>query len=207
MARPPDADSAETYDRILQAAVDEIRTASPPTAISMRKVAERAEFSLGTLQYYFPKKDTLLEACLDEYHQRMKALGARLITEALSAKPPRTGRALIEPPIRAFYRFVREEPSLLQLRLITNTVSGELPAHRRMPMLGSLIGSAAKVLAEHVGIEAEDIPLTVQAVSLALTRFALMSDEEREVLAGTTDDTRFEEYLVAMSMRMLGLPA
>ena len=205
MARPPEADSAETHDRILAAAIAEVHASDPPTSLSMRKVAERAEVSLGTLQYYFPKKTDLFEGCLDEYHRRLSALGAQLIQEALAADPPRRGRALIEPAIREYFRFVSGEGALLHLRLIINTLEGELPPRRRAPMLGSLIGGAAEVVAPHVGIAVEEIPMTIQLLSQALTRFALMSDEERLVLSGSKDDRACEDFLVRAALRLLAM--
>jgi AcrR family transcriptional regulator len=205
VARPPDADSAKTYDQILAAALREIDATDPPTGISVRKVAERAGVSLGTLQYYFGKKVDLLEACLDDYHERLREVATTLMQTALASDPPLVGRAFVEPAVRAFHRFARENRGLLHLRLITNVVSGELPERRRTSMLDQKLGSAVKLLAPGVGIPEEDIALTVQIFAIGLSRVALMSDDEREVLMGSTDDEVHEDFLVRMAFRLLQL--
>jgi len=201
--RPPDADSAKTYDAILAAALREIDATDPPTGISVRKVAERAGVSLGTLQYYFAKKADLLEACLDDYHERLRGLATSLMQKALGSDPPLAGRAFVETVVRAFHRFTRENRGLLHLRIITNVVNGELPERRRNSMLGQQLGSAVKVLAPDVGIPAEDIALTVQVFAIGLSRVALMSDDEREMVMGSTDDEVHEDFLVRMACRLL----
>jgi len=205
VARPPNADSAQTYDQILSAALAEIGATDPPTKVSVRKVAERAGVSLGTLQYYFKKKDDLLEACLDDYYQRLRQIVTELMQTAVASDPPLAGRAFIEPAVRAFHRFTRENRGLLHLRLITNVVNGELPERRRNSMLGQQLGSAVKRIAPGVGIPNEDIALTVQLFAISLSRVALMSDDERELLMGSTDDQVHEDFLVRMAFRMLQL--
>lgn len=205
MARPPDADSAKTYDQILAAALAEIAETDPPTKVSVRKVAERAGVSLGTLQYYFQKKDDLLEACLDDYYQRLRGLAKELMQTAVTSDPPLAGRAFVEPAVRAFHRFTRENRGLLHLRLITNVINGELPERRRNSMLGQQLGSAVKLIAPGVGIPTEDIALTVQLFAIGLSRVALMSDDERELLMGSTDDDVHEDFLVRLAFRVLQL--
>lgn len=203
MARPPDADSAKTYDRILAAALAEIRAAELPTEISMRQVAEGAGVSLGTLQYYFAKKADLLEACLDDYHHRLQAVVKGLMESAFASDPPLAGRKLIEPAVRAFYRFTRENRGLLHLRLITNVMNGEMPERRRNSMMSHQIGAAVSVLSPQVAVASGDIALSVQLFAVGLTRVALMSEDEREALMGTTDEASFEDFLVRMAFRLL----
>ena len=49
---------------------------------SMRKVANRAELTLGNLQYYFPSKDSLIKAMLDHTIQRYLDMFEQIREEA-----------------------------------------------------------------------------------------------------------------------------
>ncbi len=127
----------------------------------------------------------------------------QLVQMAHASDPPLGGREFIEPAVRAFHRFTRDNRGLLHLRLITNVVNGELPERRRNAMMGQQLGAAVKVIAPRVGIPTEDIALTVQLFAISLSRVALMSDEERKVLLGSTDDETHEDFLVRLAFRML----
>lgn len=203
MARPPDADSAETYERILTAARDEVRSTVPRNGISMRKVAERAEVSLGTLQYYFDNKAGLLEACLDGYYERLGALGTELLGQVGDHEHV-TG--VIEHAARTFYRFVQEEQALIELRLVTNALRGELHPQRQDHFMGQVIGAAAKALAPRVALDETELRLSIQSLVSMFIRMALLSDGERENLTGRTGDeaeAAVEAHVVAAALRLL----
>ena len=91
ISRPVDADSAKTYDAIVEATLRVLERVGPEQ-VSMRKVASEADCSLGTLQYYFVSKSELLEACLDGYYERLSQVAPQL----LSSVGDRQGRDLIE---------------------------------------------------------------------------------------------------------------
>ena len=185
MARPPDADSAETYERILAAAVEQVRSTVPRNKISMRRVAEQAEVSLGTLQYYFVNKDSLLEACLDGYYERLGATGAELLAHA-KANQDAPVETVVTHTVRAFYGFIREEQALTELRILTNALRGELHPRRQDRFLRQIIGAAAKTLAPRVGLTEVELRLSIQTVVNTAVRMALLSDGERESLTGTS---------------------
>lgn len=205
MARPPDADSAETYERILAAARDEVRSTVPRNGISMRRVAERADVSLGTLQYYFDNKAGLLEACLDGYYERLGALGSELLAHAASG-PDGGVTGLIEHAVRSFYRFVQAEEALIELRLITNALRGELHPQRQDRFMGQVIGAAAKALAPQVALDEAELRLSIQSLVSMLIRMALLSEGERESLTGQTGEdaqAAVEAHVVAAAVRLL----
>ncbi|MEM9074419.1 MAG: TetR/AcrR family transcriptional regulator [Myxococcota bacterium] len=203
MARPRDADSAKTYERIVAAALEEVRASTPRNAISMRKVAERAELSLGTIQYYFERKEDLLEACLNGFYERLGQVAVRVIQETASGSVP-AGRPTTENAVRTFYRFVCEEHALIELRLVTNAMRGELHPQRQPDFLGDIIGEAARAAAKHVQVDELDTRMATQAISSTLVRFALMSESERRFLTGKdTSDEEFEELVIRMACRLV----
>ena len=65
MARRAHGDSAETFDAIVGAA-KQVLAEQGANELSLRRVAQVAGLSLGTVQYYFSSKDKLVETCLDE---------------------------------------------------------------------------------------------------------------------------------------------
>src|SRR5690606_2144803 len=123
----------------------------PRNAISMRAVAERAGVSLGTLQYYFVSKDALLEACLEGYYERLGVLVAEVFayTSAHADKPI---RELVRHAMLEHYRFVCRERALVELRLITNALRGELHPQRQAQYMVQVFGNAAKVISPRVGL-------------------------------------------------------
>jgi len=203
MARPPDADSAETYERILAAARDEVRATVPRNGISMRRVVERAEVSLRTLQYYFDNKAGLLEACLDGYYERLGALGAELLARVGDHGDVDT---LIADAVRAFYRFVQTEQALIELRLLTNALRGELHPQRQDQFMGQIIGAAAKALSPQVALDETELRLSIQSLVSLLIRMALLSEGERESLTGVTGpdaEAAVQAHVVAAALRLL----
>jgi AcrR family transcriptional regulator len=203
MARPKDADSAETMSRILDAALAELRDQGEPTPPTLRSVARRADVSLGTIRYYFDTKDELLEACLDGYYNRLGTLSTQLLASAVGATD---GRKLIEDTVRALYRFIRAERGLVALRLATNSSRGELHPRRQRDFMGTFIREAANALAPFVEVDHDDTRLSIQALSSVIVRFALLSDSERSVLTdveGEAGEVKIEEFVVRAARRLL----
>jgi AcrR family transcriptional regulator len=66
---------------------------------SLRKVASAAGLTLGNLQYYFPSKDSLIKAMLDNYIERYLALFERIRSDA-GADPREQFTALIGGIVR-----------------------------------------------------------------------------------------------------------
>ncbi|MEM9187733.1 MAG: TetR family transcriptional regulator [Myxococcota bacterium] len=208
MARPKDADSAATFDSIIVAALEVLAEADSPSKLSVRKVAARAEVSLGTIQYYFPTKDSLLEACLDGYYERLALLGQKIVAGATS--PAADKAAYIEASVRELYRFVRRERVAVGLRMATNTTKGQLHPQRQAEFMGSAIQAAATALTPFVDIEELDVRLSIQAMASILVRMALMSDTEIQHLTdldGEEARNAIEDYVVRAAKRLVGLAA
>ncbi len=204
MARPKDADSAETMAKVLDAALAIVRDQGEPKPPPLRQVAKRAGVSIGTIRYYFDTKDELLEACLDGYYERLAALGTRLVGAAREATEP---REFIEESTRELYRFIYSERNLAKLRVATNSARGELHPRRQRDFMGAFIQEASKALARFVEVDDLDTRLSIQAVSTTTVRFALLSDSERAWLTGIEDTDAakqaVEDFVVRAARRLV----
>ncbi|MCA9618652.1 MAG: TetR/AcrR family transcriptional regulator [Myxococcales bacterium] len=202
MGRPKDADSAQTFERILAATLSLLTDQVEPKLPSLRAVAKRADVSLGTIQYYFDSKDQLLEACLDGYHERLGALGASLIGEVGRLE----GRALVEHAIGELYRFARRERGLLRLRVASTVAQGELPPSRQRDFMGALAEQGARFLEPHVEVAGLDARLAIHAMSAMIVRFALMSDSEATWTTGLEGEAAHRalgDYAVRAGRRLV----
>ena len=202
MTRPIEADSAKTYDAIVDAALSVLDAVGKPSALSLRKVAAQAELSLGTVQYYFRSKAELLEACLDGYYGRMSALVGDLIVAGAELE----GAQYIEHNTRELFRWARRERGLIKLRMLTNAERGELHPKRQADFMGTLLEQAAQQLLPHVQVGLPDTRLAIQSVSSIVARFALFTDSEIRLLtgaAGAEARDAVEDYVVRAARRLL----
>lgn len=200
--RPVDADPAQTYDAIVAAALELLHTLDQPDQLSMRKVASRADVSVGTIQYYFESKTDLLEACLDGYYDRLN----RVAMELIGAVGDRTGVALIEDAARSLYRFAVRERALIRLRVATNASLGELHPRRQPEFLGDAIRAGAAALAPHITISPTEARLAIQGLVSIMVRMALLTDSELEVLtdrSGHEGRAEVEAFVVRAAVRLL----
>ena len=210
MARPANADSAETIARIIAAALDELAQQDEPTAPALRAVAKRAGVGLGTIQYYFESKETLLEACLDGYHERLAALAGSLTSSLKQGDSPSTTAIdLVDAAVAALFAFARKERGLLRFRAAATFSRGELAPLRQRDFMGGLSQLAADALAAHVNVPLLDARLAVHAMSATIVRFALMSDAEvgwATGLSGEAAHAAMSAYVPRAARRLLRLP-
>lgn len=203
MARPKNADSGETIDRILAAArtvlLDEegIHLERP-----MRRIAEVAGVSLGTVQYYFPSRDQLLEVCLDEYYVRLEALAGRLAAEAPSGvegrEPYARGAAI------ALYRFARAERPTLRLRAWINARHGALPPHRAQHVRDASLDLTGALLAGALGIREVDARLAVQTMTFVVMQYALLDEDSLQRIVGRdASPSAVEAHVADVAIRLV----
>ncbi len=207
MARAKDADPAATHDAIVAAALELLAEVDHPSQLSMRRVAQRAELSLGTVQYYFASKDALVEACLDGYHDRMGVLGQALIAKAMDPGSDRDG--FIAHAVREMYRFIRRERAAVGLRMAATVAQGELAPERQEELLGAFIAAAAAALAPFAKVSEFDARLSIQAMATMMVRFARLSDGEVASLTGlepAEGRAAIEDYCVRAGCRLVGAP-
>jgi AcrR family transcriptional regulator len=186
VARPKDADKVRTYDEIVGTACRMLSQRDDPTTHTLREVSGASGLSLGTLHYYFASKTELLEACLDTYYERLRALGARLLAE-LPADPS-GHRAFVDRVVRELARFVRAERSNVRLRLVLSASAGELPPTRQADFLDVTIQHAVAGLAPLTSRAPGSLALAIQSMAILVVRFALASEGEKRSLLGLEGD-------------------
>jgi AcrR family transcriptional regulator len=209
MARPANADSAETIARIIAAALEELAQQDEPTAPALRAVAKRAGVGLGTIQYYFESKETLLEACLDGYHERLAALAGSLTSSLRHGFSQSTPTEFVDAAVAALFAFARKERGLLRFRAAATFSRGELAPPRQRDFMGGLSELAADALSPHVNVPLLDARLAVHAMSATIVRFALMSDAEvawATGLSGEAAHAAMSAYVPRAARRLLRLP-
>ena len=91
--------------RVIQAAID-LANKGGYDAVQMRDVAAEASVALGTLYRYFPSKDQLLVAALNEWAEDMR--------DKLKARPPRgaTNADRVATVLRSTVRALEKQPKL-----------------------------------------------------------------------------------------------
>lgn len=202
MGRPVDADSERTYTTIVDAALGVLDDVGHPDRLSLRKVATVADVSLGTIQYYFPSKRELLEACLDGHYERITSVA----NELFAAAEGLAGRELVEHAARMFFGFVRRERALIRLRMVTNAELGELHPRRQPEFMGAVIAAATERLQSELEVDPIDARLSIQSMSNVMVRMALLSDSERAHLTGLTGaeaEAAVEGFVVRAARRLV----
>ena len=85
--------------------------------VSMRKIAERIEYSPAAIYSYFPAKDDIFFALAEEGFRLLAAAGDRVLEDA--RRPARRRCAEL---FWAYYRFSREQPQYFELMFLDRTV-------------------------------------------------------------------------------------
>lgn len=204
--RPKNADSKETWDRIVAYAKQALEADESGEAdLSLRQISVSAGLSLGTIHYYFATKEALLEACLDQYYESLGVLANELAMEVGGARKE-TAHATIERCLRRIYRFAYSERARLRLRARTNAVRGRLHPDRHVHVRGPILDTFSAILAPLVGTDEKTIRLTFQSMTFVVMQYVLLDDLELEQVTGQTGEAAraaIEDHIVALALRAL----
>ena len=168
--------------------------------MSVRQVAARADVGLGTIQYYFPTKELLLEACLDDYYVAIDLLIREIVGAAAGAAAD--PRAFIETAARRLYRFVLAERPHLLLRAVTNAQRGGLQPERQ----GEYFDQLSELLAPMLGIDAVETRLTFQTMSFVMMQYAVLGESDVVRIAGRGGEAGrrvLENHVVRVAVRLV----
>ncbi|MDC0742401.1 TetR/AcrR family transcriptional regulator [Polyangium mundeleinium] len=203
MVRPKDACSEETWNRIVAAARQELMESDEcEVDVSVRQVATRAGVSLGTIHYYFPTKESLLEACLDAYYARFGALVVELAP--LTTQPD--ARFGIEQAARRIYGFAVSERHSLKLRARLNAELGQLEPQRARHVRGPMLDAFASLLGNMGGLGVTEARLTIQTMTGLIMHLALLADADLEQIAGVGGEAGrriVEDHVARVALRLL----
>ncbi|WP_170319351.1 TetR/AcrR family transcriptional regulator [Polyangium spumosum] len=203
MVRPKDACSEETWNRIVSAARHElVETDDGEVDVSVRQVATRAGVSLGTIHYYFPTKENLLEACLDVYYTRLGALAFELAPLLMQTDT----RAVIEQVTRRFYCFAVAERRSLKLRAKLNAQLGYLEPQRARQVRGPMLDAFASQIGSMGGLDVAEARLTIQTMTGLIMHLALLADADLEQIAGAGGEPGrqiVEDHVARVALRLV----
>jgi len=127
MARPVNADPAETRARVLAAAA-RLFAEQGRGAVSMRTIAGAAETTAATLHHYFGNKDGLYDACVDAMYARVTEVAAQV---ALELSQTDAVMDVISRGVRAAYRAAHTHRDAVRLMSRHVLDHGEAAAPRR----------------------------------------------------------------------------
>lgn len=175
----------EKYQRIVDVASD-LAFEQGWGGLSLRRVAARAELSLGTVTYHFASKEELLEACLDRLYAELAGQRDRFVSAALEA---RSLEDLIPRLISEMFYFGRQHHRLLRLRMMTLLSAGKLSTSRLELFHEPMLEMTAQALAASSALDIDAARLTMQSFVFLVARYAVMSDEELRALCPYAADT------------------
>lgn len=194
MARPKDAEPAESYERIVAAAT-ELIDQEGAAKLSLRRVAERSGTSLGAVTYYFDNRGVLLEACLERTFNVISGLVVESAARIATGSP---WQQEVDAFVRALFRTSRRQRQLIHTRLLTTLEGGAVPRRRLEQQLLPMLEKTAMVFSG----SPTNVPLRLAAnsVEVVVTRYALHTDEELQLISGCPDVAtaieHVESYLV-----------
>ena len=193
MARPPQADSAATRQRILDAGSRLFATAGVD-GCSVRELARDVGVSVATIHHHFGSKQGLHEACVGSMYDDLGSL-QNVLMELLAENPD----DVLETVIRRCWRFARDHQ--LQLRLLMREVvsAGGLDASRREAYMMPSLAIGSQALGQLTGSPPETMRLVLQSSTNLLVRYALGNEQETRALTGldgAAADQAIEDHLV-----------
>jgi TetR/AcrR family transcriptional regulator, regulator of cefoperazone and chloramphenicol sensitivity len=194
VGRPPRGSMPGTRDRILAAAADLFGEKSY-AGTSVRDIAERLGITKAALYYYFPSKETILDALIDPLAAALKQLAARA-----SATPTPGAEEIIEElasilvDAGAVFFAVATDPAVLHRRIkgarmhdcmdaIALALAGPAATPARLAraraafgaIQGGVLGTAFALIREHAGEATDPTALTMWR--------SITEDVQREVVS------------------------
>lgn len=196
-------DSAETFERIVDSAMALIANEGAKE-LSLRRVASASGCSLGTVQYYFPSKDSLIDSCLRRQNDTLRLRGERMLAEIASGKQPLD--AVVDFVNDAFHHCC-ESRQLVRLRLIAIMQGDRLTQDGQERFLYLEARRLGDLVATAVPLEPSEARLVAQSVSALVARYSAFDPEELCSVVGTPRHAdaiaAVEKHLARMIRRLL----
>lgn len=206
MARPVDADAAQTRRRIL-AAASRLFAGQGAGDVSVRRVAAEAGVSLATVHHYFGSKEQLYAACIEAMYVELESLRSEL-RQALPGAGSVT--ELLERATRVAFRFAWAHRGSIRLLMRTIVDTGAQDPARRAAVHLPFLAEAGQLLAAAFGRPEEAMRLSVQSVTHLVVRYAITDPAELALLVGREGAAeaeviaRVEAHLVEVTGRLFG---
>lgn len=198
MARPKGADGEATRRRILVAARSLVAERGID-GTSTRDVADAANVNVATLAHHFGSKDGLHQACIQDMYDELATLSAQL-AEVLADDP--APDQLIEQAVRKTFAFARAHRPAVRLLMRLVVDKGEqLPGRRDQHF--AFLDQLATFFEAAGGPPKKESRLIAQTGIHLVVRYALTSDEELKLVAGTKSLATAEASIADHLVRVL----
>jgi AcrR family transcriptional regulator len=202
MSRPKDADSKETRERILRCACDLLSESSK--TFSLRAVARASNVSIGTLQYHFVDKRSLVDACIDTVYQNLSELAPTLAARLSTSTDPKD---LIREAVNFGFTYACENRPFIRILEESIVRNGGLDFARNEATQQPFIENLSKFLGGLLPLPQPEIRLRINSVVLLIGRYSIMEESSlRDIFTPDEGKTVFEtveEHLVGLAQNLL----
>lgn len=128
----------EIVRRAIVDAARELFVAEGFGKVSMRKIAERIEYSPAAIYSYFPGKDDIFYALAEE--------GFRLLCDGLPKDEETDPLTIIRRALHGLYRFSQAHPEYYALMFLDREVPTLKGAAERIPLFAEMVGQMRKTM-------------------------------------------------------------
>lgn len=207
MTRPKNADPEQTQRRILTTAI-ELFGAQGSGDTSIRAIAASAGVTLATVHHYFGSKEALFERCIDAAYSVFNGLQAEL-TAVLAEGDPAIPN-IIDRVVRCAFRFAARHAETGRFLLRVTVFEPNGPHRQRMAQAQrDYLDMTSQVFGGLMGVDPRSLRVPMQGMMFLLTRMAVITTAELEVIGTNVADTRkeLEDYVSKVAVAsLLGLP-
>lgn len=162
-------------------------------AMSTNKIAARAGVAIGSIYQYFPDKEALLDALIDDRVQRLETLAASRIESMRTRSYPEAAEAML----RATIEFCVAEPELSSILFTRIAVPSHNPRHvAASNNVQKLTRNYLLECGDHLKVH--DVDLAAAISTHVIARFAPW-------IALTVQTERERDHFIAEIVRMLSL--
>jgi len=192
--KPRQRRSQETVAAILDATARILREGGVE-AVSTNKVAKVAGVSVGSLYQYFPNKEALVQALAEEHSAgQIAALGTMMQGEMGGPAD------LVRTYVRSSIHLHKEDPALhlaVTTAMVTRGLGRALQDHE----------AARQLVLAYMAMHSDqiDVPEPEQASWILVTTVDMLIHTALFEDAGRLDDPRFEQEVVRLVLRYLGI--
>ncbi len=189
----------EAVSRAILDAARELFVAEGYQNVSIRKIADRIEYSPAAIYSYFPSKDDIFFALAEEGFRLLSHVDG-CVADRLTAMPPLDR---IRSIFRGLYRFSCEHPQYFALMFVDRSVPKVTQHYERFAFVRQMKAH----LIDHVQecIEAGELPRSVapsvafRVLSTSVLGVAIMRLSERLGPGENADDLAFDALEIAIA--------
>ncbi len=206
MARPSNANSFETQERIVSAA-RELLAEDGPEGVSVRRVASRAGLSVGAIRHYFASQEELLvEAGLTKYYDQLDDFRRQFFKQLCSRE---SATVAVSTAASAAFHFCRSQTTALELRARATTTGRHLGDRREATSRLPFLREFAQKLSPFTERSPEELRFAAQSLIFLIARFGFLEDAALLDLVDSDDPAeavrRTEAHLRGCALWLLGL--